>query len=97
LSAFDQWRTVAGARLAEIAQLMRDAALFVGNDSGPAHVAAAFGLPLVVLFGPSDAEIWSPWRTVGKVMKAAGQISAIAVCDVIRAVERVYSVHEAHR
>ncbi len=97
LSAFQPWTTVSGAPLSEVAQLMRDAALFVGNDSGPAHVAASFGLPLVALFGPSDAEIWSPWRTVGKVLKAAGPISTIAVSDAIRAVERVYSVQEANR
>jgi ADP-heptose:LPS heptosyltransferase len=97
LSAFQRWTTVAGAPLSEVAQLMRDASVFIGNDSGPAHVAAAFGLPMVVLFGPSDAEIWSPWRTVGKVLKAAGPISTIAVSDAIRAVERVYSVQEANR
>ncbi len=97
LSTFQQWRTISGAPLAEVAKLMRDASLFVGNDSGPAHVAAAFGLPLVVMFGPSDSEIWSPWRTVGKVMKASGPIETIAACDVIRAIERVYSVHEAHK
>jgi ADP-heptose:LPS heptosyltransferase len=97
LSPFQKWGTVSGAPLAEVARLMRDASLFVGNDSGPAHVAAAFGLPLVVLFGPSDAEIWAPWRTVGKVLKANGPIAGIPVTDVVRAAERVYSVHEAHR
>lgn len=97
LSLFRPWRTVTGAPLPEIAQLMRDASLFVGNDSGPAHVAAASGLPLVVLFGPSDAEIWSPWRTVGKVLKAEGPIAGIPVADVLRAAERVCSVLEAHR
>jgi ADP-heptose:LPS heptosyltransferase len=94
---FHPYLTIAGAPLAEIAQLMRDASLFVGNDSGPAHIAAAFGLPLVVLFGPSDAEIWAPWRTVGKVLRASGPIENIPVSDVLRGVERVYSVHEAHR
>jgi ADP-heptose:LPS heptosyltransferase len=97
LSPFKRWRTVAGAPLREVARLMRDASLFAGNDSGPAHVAAAFGLPLVVLFGPSDSEIWAPWRTVGKVLKAIGPIATIPVPDVIRALQRVYSVHEAHR
>lgn len=97
LSAFAKWRTVSGAPLRDVAQLMRDASLFVGNDSGPAHVAAAFGLPMVVLFGPSDAEIWSPWRTVGKVLKATGPIETISVSDAIRGVQRVYSVQEANR
>jgi ADP-heptose:LPS heptosyltransferase len=97
LSAFSRWRTIAGAPLREVAQLIRDASLFLGNDSGPAHLAAAFGLPLVALFGPSDSEIWSPWRTVGKVIKADGPISNIPVADVIRGLDRVYSVQEANR
>jgi heptosyltransferase-3 len=97
LTPFQNWCTVSGAPLAEVAQLMRDASLFAGNDSGPAHVAAAFGLPLVVLFGPSDSEIWAPWRTVGKVLKAEGPIAGIPVSDALRAMQRVYSVHEAHR
>lgn len=38
------------------------ARLFVGNDSGPAHLAAALRRPLVVIFGSSNAGIWKPWR-----------------------------------
>jgi ADP-heptose:LPS heptosyltransferase len=38
------------------------ASLFVGNDSGPAHVAAAFSRPGVVLFGGSDPVVWAPWQ-----------------------------------
>jgi heptosyltransferase-3 len=56
------------ASLAELKALLARAALFVGNDSGPAHMAAAFGLPVVVLFGPSDRDIWGPWRTVNEVL-----------------------------
>jgi heptosyltransferase III len=54
--------------LAGVKALLARAALFVGNDSGPAHMAAAFGLPVVVLFGASDPGIWSPWRTVSQVL-----------------------------
>jgi heptosyltransferase-3 len=97
LSPFQPWRTVTGAPLGEVAQLMRDASAFVGNDSGPAHIAAAFGLPMVVMFGPSDSEIWAPWRTVGKVLKAEGPIANIPVRDVLRGIERVCSVNESHR
>jgi heptosyltransferase III len=38
------------------------AKLFVGNDSGPAHMAAALGRPVVVVFGSSSSRIWGPWR-----------------------------------
>ena len=73
----NKWRTVAGAPLAEVARLMRDAAFFAGNDSGPAHVAAAFGVPQVVFFGPSDSEVWAPWQTPAEVLKAEGAINSI--------------------
>ncbi len=93
LSPFENWCTVSGAPLPELACLMRDASLFIGNDSGPAHVAAAFGVPEVVFFGPSDAEIWCPWRTNAAVLKADGPIASITVKAALDAVERVYATH----
>lgn len=44
----------------ELAGLFRQAALFIGNDSGPMHIAAAMGTRVVGLFGPSDPRIWGP-------------------------------------
>jgi ADP-heptose:LPS heptosyltransferase len=89
LSAFAEYRTVHGAELAEIARLMRDAALFIGNDSGPAHVAAAFGVPEAVLFGPSSLETWYPWRTPAEAIKADGPISSITLPRVTAAIENL--------
>lgn len=40
--------------LRELATLLRRAALFLGCDSGPAHLAAALGVPCVSVFGPTD-------------------------------------------
>ncbi len=40
--------------------VLAQVALFVGNDSGPAHLAAALGTPTVAIFGPSDPVLWSP-------------------------------------
>ncbi|MGE3302763.1 MAG: glycosyltransferase family 9 protein [Hyphomonadaceae bacterium] len=42
------------------AALMRRAALYVGNDSGPTHLAAAVGAATLALFGPSDERIYGP-------------------------------------
>jgi len=89
LSAFQAYRTVSGAPLSEIKNLLSGAALFVGNDSGPAHMAAAFGLPVVVIFGSSDPAIWGPWRTTGEVVQSPGGIADITVAQVIQALERV--------
>ena len=50
----------------ELHALLARSMLFVGNDSGPAHLAAAAGTPSVVLFGPQDPRRFGPWsaRTV---------------------------------
>ncbi|MDQ1473683.1 MAG: heptosyltransferase, partial [Bryobacterales bacterium] len=70
LAAFQLYRTISGAPLPDLARLLRDASLFIGNDSGPAHVAAAFGTPQLILFGPSDEQIWHPWRTPHQILKS---------------------------
>ena len=70
LSPFARYQTIQGAPLAQIKNLLAAASLFIGNDSGPAHMAAAFGLPCVVIFSASDPEIWGPWRTAGEVVPA---------------------------
>ena len=46
--------------LPDVAALLAGVALFVGNDSGISHLAAAVGTPGVVLFGPTDARRWRP-------------------------------------
>lgn len=47
--------------LGQFAAALSGARLFVGNDSGPAHMAAALARPLVVVFGSSSSPIWGPW------------------------------------
>ena len=47
--------------LPEITALAAKASLFVGNDSGIAHIAAAVGTPTVVIFGSSNRDHWRPW------------------------------------
>jgi heptosyltransferase-3 len=47
--------------LLQLAALLKRSALFVGNDNGPMHMAAALGVPVIGLFGPSDPAVWGPW------------------------------------
>ena len=47
-------------RLLQLAALMKRSALFVGNDGGPMHMAAAVGCPVLGLFGPTDPHVWGP-------------------------------------
>jgi ADP-heptose:LPS heptosyltransferase len=84
LERFADYRCVSGAPLSEIKSLLAGASLFIGNDSGPAHMAAAFGVPSVVLFGSSDHEVWAPWKTSAAVLKSE-DIRGISVEDVVGA------------
>jgi heptosyltransferase III len=89
LAPFSAFRVVRGAPLSEIRRLLAAASLFVGNDSGPAHMAAACGIPVAVVFGSSDPEIWGPWRTSCEIVTAPGGIQNVPVESVIQAVGRL--------
>jgi lipopolysaccharide heptosyltransferase III len=84
-AAFSQFRICRNEPLARVKSLLSGAQLFVGNDSGPAHIAAAFGVRVVALFGASDPVTWGPWRTEAHVL--TGGMASIAVEDVVAAVE----------
>ena len=47
-------------RFAQLADLLRRAALFVGPDTATTHLAAACATPSVALFGPTDPRLWGP-------------------------------------
>ncbi len=55
--------TLDDVSLPEITALSSRARLFIGNDSGVAHIAAAAGAPCVVIFGSSNVAHWRPWTT----------------------------------
>jgi heptosyltransferase III len=86
-SKFAKYRVIRNAPLAEVKSIIAGAQLFIGNDSGPAHIAAAFGIPVVVLFGPSNPLTWAPWKTESRVLTAPESISQITVEQVIAAAE----------
>lgn len=46
--------------IADLAALLSQCHLFIGNDSGAMHVASAVGLPVIAVFGPSDPEGTAP-------------------------------------
>jgi heptosyltransferase III len=94
-SAFREYACFPGAPLEEVKSLIAGAALFVGNDSGPAHIAAAFERPVVVLFGSSDIDNWRPWRTENVVLASAHGIHGIQVSEVAGAIETLAPVRSA--
>lgn len=58
--------------LRSLAALLHAADLFIGNDSGPGHIAAAVGTPTLTLFGPTDVETWAPRHPLARFLKAPG-------------------------
>ncbi len=56
--------------LVTLAAVLKRASLFVGMDSGPAHLAAAWGRPQIVLFGPTNPFHWRPRHPLARVFQA---------------------------
>ncbi len=54
--------------LKEMAALSGRAAIFIGVDSAPMHIAAAMKTPVVALFGPSGEHEWGPWQVPHRVI-----------------------------
>ena len=84
---FDGLNVLANASLSAVKSVIASASLFIGNDSGPAHIAAAFGIPVVVLFGPSNPVTWAPWKTEAQVLTSPGPIEQISTESVLQAAE----------
>ena len=82
--------------LEDAKRVISGATVFVGNDSGPAHMAAAFAIPTVVIFGSSNPAIWGPWRTESEVVVAPDGLANVPVSRVIAALERLRTFQEAH-
>lgn len=74
--------------LAELAGFYRNVDLYLGHDSGISHLAASVGVEAVLLFGPSNPDIWAPATSrVHRVISPNGSPSGIQVSDVIAAID----------
>ncbi len=73
------WRSLP---LPALAGRLARAALYIGNDSGVSHLAAAAGCPCLVLFGRTDPDVWAP-RGARVKRGQGGSLRAISVEDVL--------------
>ncbi|MBI5384722.1 MAG: glycosyltransferase family 9 protein [Verrucomicrobia bacterium] len=65
--------------LTELARRLSSCAVFVGHDSGISHLAAALGIPTVVLWGATKEAIWRPPGANVTVLRSLGNLAALSV------------------
>ena len=67
----------------EMMALLSLSSFLVTNDSGPMHIGAALGVPLVAIFGPTDWRRTSPWTSLAKVVRVDVDCSPcmLRACD----------------
>ena len=76
--------------LPALAAAIAGSTLFIGVDSVPMHMAAALGVPIVALFGPTHVHIWRPWCDCAEVIHAADYGPLIAPNDVDTSTDERY-------
>jgi len=83
-----------GLSLATLAGLLAACRVYVGNDSGVSHLAAAVGAPTVTIFGPTDPAIWAPRGERVAVLGGpeAGGLEGVSVDQVAAAIGRATSL-----
>jgi heptosyltransferase-3 len=81
--------------LYELGCWLATASLYVGNDSGITHLAAAVGTPVVALFGPTDPAIWGPRGERVRIL--SGELAAMPVEQVLAEANRIAIFPEPNR
>lgn len=94
IDEFSEWLTSDGIRftparhlpLTELAAELATCGLFLGHDTGPAHLAAALGVSCVLAFGPTDPAVWAPVGSHVTVLRHASRsLAAIGIDEMAAA------------
>lgn len=87
---FQTWVRARALPLRTLAAVLSRARVYLGNDSGVSHLAAAAGAPTVAVFGPTDPEQWAPLGPrVYTVRADSGRLADVSVADVLDAAARL--------
>jgi len=73
--------------LYELVCWLASARVYIGNDSGISHLAAAVGVPVVAIFGPTDSAVWAPRGERVRVLSGE-TLDEIEVDDVLKAAHK---------
>ena len=77
---FSTYSTVGKLSIRELAALLSRASIYIGNDSGPLHLAALSGVTCIGLFGPAPPVVFYP---VGKITEVIHHVLECNPCDQI--------------
>lgn len=78
VSASSDTATGVTGSLTELIALTRRARVFIGGDTGPLHLAAAFGIPVVAIFGPTNPARNGPFGTRSIVLRSSASSTSHA-------------------
>ncbi len=70
--------------LGQLIALFSESSFYLGNDSGPMHLATACGVPVIALFGPTDEQRWGPLgnnATVIRDTQACAELCSKKFCS----------------
>ncbi|MFY9234954.1 MAG: glycosyltransferase family 9 protein [Fimbriimonadaceae bacterium] len=73
--------------LNETMAAVKASAIHLCSDTGTGHIAAAYGVPVVSVFGPTDPARYRPWTDRGRVLRNGRETSGTSVEDVLAAVD----------
>jgi ADP-heptose:LPS heptosyltransferase len=75
-------RTAVRRPLIKLAALLRECCAFAGHDSGITHLAAAVGLPVLVLWGETAETVWRPRGERIRLLRGGRGLVSLAVSEV---------------
>lgn len=78
----ERGKVLRGVPLTQVAQALTDCDLYLGHDSGISHLAAALGIPCVLLWGPSNQRVWCPKGTGVKTLQSGAEMDSLTVGEV---------------
>ena len=79
----DFWENLS---ISELARKLRAVRGYIGHDTGVSHLAAALGVPSLLLFGPTDPAVWAPPHAWVQILRAPGNdLSRLKVVAVVAA------------
>lgn len=90
----DRYAILRSRPLPEVAARLATCSGFLGHDSGITHLAAAVGLPGVVLWGPSQARTWAPRSARMTLIEAGEHLAELPVEAVLSVVRERWSGRE---